>query len=72
MLAICRRHGKRCAHGSQGRKHRRCRCPTWADGLFEKQEIRKSLETRDWEEAQDIVREWETEGQRSPEPVPVA
>ena len=53
MLSIYRRHIKTCAHRSEGRKYRRCRCPIWADGLIGGQEIRESLRTRNWEEAEE-------------------
>jgi integrase/recombinase XerD len=59
MLTAYRRHRKDCAHRSEGRKYRRCRCPIWADGFVGQEEVRKSLKTRDWDEAQKIVREWE-------------
>jgi integrase/recombinase XerD len=62
MLTTYRRHRKDCEHRDEGRKYRRCRCPIWVDGFLSGQEIRKSLETRDWEEAQDLVREWEAKG----------
>jgi integrase/recombinase XerD len=62
MLTTYRRHLKDCEHRDEGRKYRRCRCPIWVDGFLSGQEIRKSLETRDWEEAQDRVREWEAKG----------
>ena len=47
----------------KGRKYRRCRCPLWTDGFVGGREIRKSLGTRDWEKAQDTVREWESTGE---------
>ncbi len=62
MLTAYRRHRKDCAHRNAGRKYRRCRCPIWADGFIGRQEIRKSLGTRDWDEAQKIVRQWEAAG----------
>ena len=68
MLTTYRRHVKTCAHRSDGRKYRRCRCPVWADGFLGREEIRKSLDTRDWENAQGIIRQWEAEGERTPEP----
>src|SRR5215472_16847247 len=71
MLTIYRRHVKTCAHRSQGRKYRRCRCPVWADGFIGRDEIRKSLDTRDWEKAQGIIREWEAEGKQPAEAEPV-
>lgn len=68
MLTIYRRHVKTCAHRSEGRKYRRCRCPIWVDGFLDRQEIRKSLDTRDWERAQATIREWEAAGEQPPEP----
>jgi hypothetical protein len=66
MLTIYRRHLKRCDHRSEGRKYRRC--PIWVDGFLRREEIRKSLETTDWEKAQGIIREWEVQGSQAPEP----
>lgn len=71
MLTTYRRHIKTCAHRAEGRKHRRCRCPIWADGFLGREEIRKTLDTRDWNKAQDIIRQWEAEGSRATEPQPV-
>jgi integrase len=68
MLTIYRRHLKKCHHRSEGRKYRRCRCPVWADGFLGPEEIRKSLQTRDWVKAQGIIREWEAEGSKPTEP----
>ncbi|HSR06048.1 MAG TPA: tyrosine-type recombinase/integrase [Bryobacteraceae bacterium] len=62
MLTIYRRHVKSCEHKQAGRKYRRCRCPIWADGFLGNVEIRESLELRDWEKAQQKIREWEAEG----------
>jgi integrase/recombinase XerD len=62
MLTIYRRHRRDCEHRSKGRKYRRCRCPMWADGFLGDREIRKSLDTRDWEKAQETIREWEVVG----------
>ena len=59
MLTIYRRHRKECKHRNEGRKYRRCRCPIWVDGFLSGREIRKSLDTADWQKAQDFVREWE-------------
>ncbi len=71
MLTIYRRHIKTCAHRLQGREYRRCRCPIWVDGFLEHEEIRKTLNTRNWEKAQEIIRDWEAEGRRAAEPEPV-
>jgi len=59
MLTTYRRHRKNCEHRKEGRRYRRCRCPIWVDGFLGGQEVRRSLETADWQKAQDKVREWE-------------
>jgi integrase/recombinase XerD len=64
MLAIYRRHRKGCKHRPQGRKHRHCQCPIWVDGNLAGVEIRESLKLRDWQRAQNLVREWEARAQR--------
>jgi site-specific recombinase XerD len=66
MLTIYRRHRKECAHRSEGRTYRRCRCPIWADGFLGTMEIRRSTGLRDWEKAQELVRQWEAEGKSTP------
>jgi len=74
MLTIYRRHRKDCAHRSEGRKYRRCRCPIWVDGFLADREIRKSLDTADWQKAQDKVREWEaqdSEPKNAAEPITI-
>lgn len=62
MLIIFRRHQKHCEHQAQGRAYRRCRCPVWVDGSLNGLEIHKSIGTRDWHKAQEIVRGWEADG----------
>jgi len=62
MLTIYRRHRKDCEHRDEARKYRRCRCPIWVDGYLAGQDLRKSLDTSDWEKAQDTIREWEATG----------
>jgi integrase/recombinase XerD len=62
MLTIYRRHRKDCPHRNEGRRYRRCRCPLWVDGRLNGVEIRKALGLRDWERAQQVIREWETQG----------
>ena len=69
MLTTYRRHRQDCAHRTEGRGYRRCRCTIWVDGFIGRQEIRKSLGTRDWDEAQKTIREWEAAGEL---PVPQA
>jgi len=63
MLTAYRRHRIDCTHRNEGRKYRRCRCPIWADGFVGRQEVRKALGTRDWDEAQKLIREWEAVGE---------
>jgi site-specific recombinase XerD len=77
MLTNYRRHLKKCEHRSEGRAYRRCRCPIWTDGFIGGTEMRCSLDTRDWERAQETVREWEAAGraplrQEKEEPVTIA
>ena len=50
--------------GGKGRGYRRCQCPIWVDGTLGGREIRQSLKTREWQKAQELVRQWEAEGQR--------
>ena len=74
MLTIYRRHRKDCAHRSEGREYRRCRCPIWVDGFLAGREIRKSLDTANWQKAQDKVREWEaqdSEPKNAAEPITI-
>ena len=68
MLNIYRRHLSKCAHRSQGRKYRRCHCPIWVDGFIGGEEIRESLNLRNWEEAQEKVRNWEVERSKPQDP----
>src|SRR5579872_3775091 len=71
MLTIYRRHLKKCEHRGEGRKYRRCHCPIWVDGFLGGREIRESLKLRDWQKAQDEIRDWEAEGEiTAPEPEP--
>src|ERR1022692_2457928 len=58
----------------QRQKHRRCNCPIWVDGTISGAEIRKSLDMRDWQRAQDLIRTWEAEGTATVTvpPVPIA
>ena len=67
MLTPYRRHLKGCPHRGEGRKYRRCQCPIWVDGTLTGREIRQSLGLRDWEKAQERVRQWEVEGSAAPE-----
>jgi hypothetical protein len=71
MLTIYRRHRKNCKQRHDGRGYRRCFCPIWVDGLLNGVEIRKSLKTRDWQGAHQLVRLWEAEGRREEQPKPI-
>jgi integrase/recombinase XerD len=70
MLTIYRRHLKNCSHRTEGRTYRRCQCPIWVDGMLSGVEIRESLKMRDWQRAQEHVREWEGRAQRPREAAP--
>ena len=71
MLTLYRRHIKKCAHRSKGRKYRRCRCPVWADGFIHGKEVRESLGTCNWEEAEeDKLPILKAKFSPSPEPKP--
>ena len=65
MLTIYRRHRRSCNHRAKGLKHRHCQCPIWVDGYLSGKELRESLKVRDWQRAQEIVREWEIEDRRT-------
>lgn len=67
MLSIYRRHRKNCTHRLEGRGYRRCLCTIWVDGTIGQREVRKSLKIRDWQKAQDTVREWESQGRQTDE-----
>lgn len=62
-LTIYRRHKKACGHRDKGRRYHGCQCPVWVDGFLGGQEIRQSLKLRDWNKAQNQVRDWEADGQ---------
>lgn len=68
MITIYRRHRRRCKHRPQGRKHRHCQCPIWVDGFLGGRELRESLKMRDWQRAQETIREWEAEDRRALKP----
>jgi integrase len=75
MLTAYRRHLKACEHRAKGRKYRHCRCPIHVDGFLNGARVRVALDARDWQKAQEKVREWEAEGsmetERRPELVTV-
>src|SRR4051794_33602153 len=52
MLNLYRRHTSKCPHGAKGQDYSKCSCPIWCYGQSEaRAQIRKSLETRDWQRA---------------------
>jgi site-specific recombinase XerD len=67
MLTAYRRHVQKCPHKYEGRQYRRYLCPIWVDGFLGEVELRKSLQTKDWEKAQRIIRDWEAKGMPAPE-----
>jgi integrase/recombinase XerD len=62
MLDLYRRHLRSCPYQGQGRRHKRCSCPVWCDGTVNGKDIRRSVNTRDWNEAQERIRQWEDSG----------
>src|ERR1700751_1567222 len=68
MLTIYRRHRRSCKQRAKGRKHRHCLCPIWVDGALGGKELRESLKLRDWQRAQEMIREWEAEDRRISQP----
>ncbi len=82
MLTIYRGHKGLCGHRAKGRAYHGCQCPIWVDGLLAGREIRKVWRDktgkpwRDWQKAQDTIRQWEAEGQitasREPETLAAA
>lgn len=64
MLTIFRRHLKNCKHAAKGRRCRACGCPISVEGRLDGKILRKALDTRSWERAQQIVREWEVDGHK--------
>lgn len=59
MLFLYRRHEAKCPHKGKGRAHQRCKCPVWVDGTLVGARINRSLDTRDWNRAGTVVRDWE-------------
>lgn len=57
MLSLYRRHMKSCPNTM--RSHKKCGCPIWAQGTLHGKWMKKTLDLRNWEAAQKLVREWE-------------
>jgi integrase len=64
---LFRNHERCCPHRKKGRAHKKCHCPIWIDFSFDGKRILKSLGTRNWQLAQDLLREWETNELRAHE-----
>ncbi len=62
MLNLWRRHTRRCltrlrASGARSfRSHKKCSCPIWVQGTLDGKWTKKSLDIRNWESAQKLVR----------------
>jgi integrase/recombinase XerD len=61
MLTPYRRHKPNCPHFAEGRAYHHCKCKIWADGVLGGRELRKSLKTRDWTKANQMIQKWEAE-----------
>ena len=65
VLTIYRRHLRSCPQTSV--TYRRCRCPIHVRGTLNGRKIKRhSLDLRNWERAQDKVRQWEIQGVVAP------
>lgn len=60
MLTIYRRHKQSCPHKSKGRRWTKCPCPVWVQGTLEGRPVKQTLETTNWQRAQQIIHAWET------------
>jgi hypothetical protein len=49
---------KGCPH--RLRTYKKCGCPIWVQGTFHGKWMKKSLDLRNWEAAQKLVRDWES------------
>ena len=58
MLNLWRRHLTSCPH--QSRNYKKCGCPIWVQGTLHGKWMKKSLDLRNWESAQKLVRDWES------------
>lgn len=70
MLKLYRRHVQHCPGRAKGRMFVKCQCPVWCDGTLDGRDFRKSVGTRDWNEANHRIRAWESKGlgQKGDEP----
>src|SRR5579864_1083804 len=70
MLNLWRRHVTSCPH--RLRTHKKCGCPIWVQGTLHGTWLKKSLDLRNWESAQKLVREWESGNSTEHSTVPKA
>jgi site-specific recombinase XerD len=57
---LFRNHERSCPHRKKGRAYKKCHCPIWIDFSFDGKRLFKSLGTRNWQLAENLLREWET------------
>jgi len=72
MLNLYRRHVKSCrfwtGKSTNGnRKNNNCRCPVWVDGYLVGERVNKTLDTRNWTRANEVIRDWEIAGTVQPQ-----
>lgn len=65
MLNLWRRHLKSCPH--RVRTYKKCGCPIWVQGTLHGKWLKQSLDLRNWESAQALVRDWESGHARAAE-----
>jgi len=58
VLDLWRRHLKSCPH--RVRTYKKCGCPIWVQGTLHGKWLKQSLDLRNWESAQKLVRDWES------------
>src|SRR5713226_6966431 len=58
MLSVYTRHSNKCPKNDDI-NWKRCRCPKWINGTLGGQFIRRTANTRSWEKAEDLKRDWE-------------
>jgi site-specific recombinase XerD len=61
MLKLWRRHLPECPHLDKGRTWLKCACPIWVDGSLDGRRVRKSLDTLNWQRANQIVHDMESD-----------
>ncbi len=71
MLKLYRRHKPTCRYFAEPRTHNKCTCKIWAGGMLAGAEVRKSVGTRDWTKANQIIQVWEAEEKFTERSTPV-